>query len=244
MSDDRKAMSAAEIFNRDVEQFGAYVYADPTRLSSRLATDHWLEMMLDLGPLAGRQVLDLGCGDGSFTMRYAEAGAPERMLGIDSADHAVAAARQRRRGPSLDFLVGDGHRLPFADDSFDVIIIQAVLHHDDDPPATLREAFRVAREIFVLEPNGYSPILKILEKVMPYHRAHKERSYTARQLRRWVWEAGGETEVERFGGLVPMFCPDLMARALKRVEPAFEAMPGINRIACADYVFRARRRTS
>jgi hypothetical protein len=119
--------------------------------------------------------------------------------------------------------------------------MQAVLHHDSDPQATIREAFRVAREIIVLEPNGYSPILKLMERLSDYHRAHEERSYTAARLRRWVEAAGGRMVKGKFGIAVPMFCPDWLARTLKFAEPAIEGLPIVNRLLCAVYVFHATR---
>ncbi len=46
---------------------------------------------------------------------------------------------------SLPLTVYDGHRLPFADDSFDVVLLIFVLHHTRDPRAVLSEAKRVCR---------------------------------------------------------------------------------------------------
>ncbi len=51
-------------------------------------------------------------------------------------------------GPNVD-IVGDAHNLPFNNNSFDTIIMQAVLEHLHSPDIALKEAFRV------LKPNGY-----------------------------------------------------------------------------------------
>jgi SAM-dependent methyltransferase len=232
---------AAEIFNRDVETKGGYVYAQDGKLSSRLATQRWLELMLGLGDVKGRSVADIGCGDGTFTVRYWDRIEPRRMSALDPAFKALVAGAAKAQERPILFVAGDGHRLPYVDDAFDVAILQAILHHDTDPAATIREALRVARDVLVLEPNGYSPILKLIEKLSPYHREHEERSYTAGQLRRWVESAGGRIVKGRFGITVPMFCPDWLARILKLVEPAVERLPLVNRLVCAVYVFRASR---
>jgi SAM-dependent methyltransferase len=232
---------AAEIFNRDIEMRGGYVYALDDKLSSRLATERWLQLMLGMTDLKGRSVADIGCGDGTFTMRYWDRGEPRMMTALDPAIKALIAGAAKTQGRPIRFVAANGHHLPYADDSFDVAILQAILHHDSDPPATIREAFRVAREIIVLEPNGYSPILKLMERLSDYHREHEERSYSAARLRRWVEDAGGRVINGKFGIAVPMFCPDWVARALKFVEPAIERLPFVNRLFCAVYVFHAAR---
>jgi ubiquinone/menaquinone biosynthesis C-methylase UbiE len=232
---------SAEIFNRDVETKGGYVYALDSKLSSRMATERWLQLMFGLTDLSGRSVTDIGCGDGTFTVRYWDRGSPRLMVALDPAVKAVVAGAAKRDTRPILFVAADGHNLPFASDAFDVAILQAILHHDSDPQATIREAFRVAREIVVLEPNGYSPILKLMERLSSYHRGHLERSYTAARLRRWVEAAGGAVVKGRFGIAVPMFCPDWLARLLKAIEPPIERLPLINRIFCSVYVFQARR---
>jgi ubiquinone/menaquinone biosynthesis C-methylase UbiE len=232
---------SAEIFNRDVETKGGYVYALDSKLSSRLATERWLQLMLGLTDLTGRSVTDIGCGDGTFTVRYWDRGKPRLMCALDPAVKAVVAGAAKRESRPILFVAGDGHHLPYANDAFDVAILQAILHHDTDPQATIREALRVAPEIVVLEPNGYSPILKLMERLSPYHRDHLERSYTATRLRQWVEDAGGTVIKGRLGVAVPMFCPDWMARVLKFAEPAIERLPLVNRMLCAVYVFHARR---
>ncbi len=220
---------------------GGYVYALDSKLSSRMATERWLELMLGLTDLTGRSVTDIGCGDGTFTVRYWDRGHPRLMCAIDPAFKAVVAGDAKRDGRPILFVAADGHRLPYPDDAFDVAILQAILHHDSDPETTIREAFRVASEIVVLEPNGYSPILKLVERLSPYHREHLERSYTATRLRRWVEAAGGTVIKGRYGIAVPMFSPDWMAKVLKVVEPPIERLPIVNRIFCSVYVFQARR---
>jgi SAM-dependent methyltransferase len=131
--------------------------------------------------------------------------------------------------------------LAFPNDSFDIALIQSVLHHDDDPRGIIREAFRVAPEVLIHEPNGNNLGLKVFERLLPYHRAHHEKSYTSRQLKRWIEECDGQITFQRFAGFVPMFCPDRIARAMKAVEPLVERIPFANTMACAVCVYGARR---
>jgi 2-polyprenyl-3-methyl-5-hydroxy-6-metoxy-1,4-benzoquinol methylase len=63
--------------------------------------------VLDLaGPLAGRDVLDVGCGDGAYALAAARAGA--RVIGVDRSPADVEAARRKAAdtGAALELLVG------------------------------------------------------------------------------------------------------------------------------------------
>ena len=137
--------------------------------------------------------------------------------------------------------MGDVHHLPFPDDAFDVALLQSILHHDDDPRDMIREAFRVARTVVIHEPNGNNLGLKLIERTSRYHREHGEKSYRPAEMARWIRAAGGEVCALRFGGFVPMFCPDWMARLSKRLEPIVESTPVLNSHASAVYVVVAQR---
>ena len=105
----------------------------------------------------------------------------------------------------------------------------------------LKEALRLAPSVVSIEPNGYNPVLKVLERVSRYHRDHEEKSYPPSRLDYWVTRLGGAITSRQWIGLVPMFCPDWFARTLKTIEPTIERLPGVNRLCCAQYVFVAHR---
>jgi SAM-dependent methyltransferase len=235
------ARPGVDPFDADAATGAGYVYTTQKRLSSQLALARHLELILALGRLGGRSVLDIGCGDGFSTIQFWDAAGPSKLAGVDPAANAIRVANRNRGSRPIDFEAADGHNLPYPDDSFDLALIQGVLHHDDEPRASIREALRVAREVVILEPNGLNPGLKVIEKVSPYHRRHHERSYPRRRLRRWIEAAGGRVEEERFAVFVPMFCPDWMAKLMKRLEPLVERTPGLRSLCCAVYVLRACR---
>ncbi len=134
--------------------------------------------------------------------------------------------------------------MPFADNSFDVVLVQSVLHHDHDPLHMLREAFRLAPRIIIHEPNGNNPGLKVIEKTSRYHIEHNEKSYSTRTMKSWIKQAGGKVVYEKVAGFVPMFCPDWMAKAMKFIEPVVESIPLLRSIGCAVYVMTAVRDSS
>lgn len=230
-----------DVFNQDATSNFGYLYTTNTRLSSQLATHRSMDIILQTGCFAGRSVLDMGCGDAFYTIHFWDRGKPRAMIGIDAAHHAIQVANANKKDRPIRFLVADAHRLPYPDNSFDLVLVQSILHHDDNPLGIIREAFRLAPEILIHEPNGNNLGLKIIEKTSRYHREHHEKSYTTRQIIRYVKQAGGKVVYQRFAGFVPMFCPDWLARTMKVVEPVVEHLSLINAMGCAVIVLVAMR---
>jgi SAM-dependent methyltransferase len=99
-----------------------------------------------VGSVDGKRVLDLGCGDGLLTATLATHGA--RAVGIDvdrSALHAAVARMDTTRSGSARFVQGRIERLPFGDDTFDVVTAVTVLCLLPDRATAVREAARVLR---------------------------------------------------------------------------------------------------
>jgi 2-polyprenyl-6-hydroxyphenyl methylase/3-demethylubiquinone-9 3-methyltransferase len=90
----------------------------------------------------GDRVLDVGCGEGRFTIELARAGA--RVVGIDVAEEPLRRARARH--PELDLrLVDVAGAWELADAGFDVVWAGEVLGHVADTAAWLSEVRRVLR---------------------------------------------------------------------------------------------------
>lgn len=228
-------------FRADVAGNDGYIYTTNAGLSSRVANRRVTDVTLGLADFAGKRVIDIGCGDGTYTAELMDEGRPSRITGIDPASEAVEVAGRKNARPDITFTVSSAYDLPFPDDSFDVAYLRGVLHHMDQPAAALRESFRVAPMVVVIEPNGYNLGLKVIERCSEYHVQHGEKSYSPRTLDRWLAATGGTVTRRRWVGLVPMFCPDWCARALKRVEPVLEALPVLRAVGCGVYAFAAVR---
>ena len=234
--------SNVDVFNRDASAGEGYLYTATSRLSCRLATERSLEAILETGQFAGRSVVDMGCGDGHYTIRLWDRSHPRALTGLDAAEVAIQRAIEHKQDRPIRFAVGDAHKLPFADNSFDVALVQSILHHDDKPADIIREAFRLAPVILIHEPNGNNFGLKVIEKCSRYHREHAEKSYSSRKIARWIGQAGGEIQWKRFAGFVPMFCPEWLARIMKAVEPLIEGTPCLRVLGCAVFVVVAKRK--
>jgi SAM-dependent methyltransferase len=229
-------------FRADVEGNDGYIYTTNAGLSSRIANRRVTDVTLELADFAGKRVIDIGCGDGTYTAELMAEGRPSRITGIDPASEAVEVAGRKYGRPDVTFAVSSAYQLPFPDDSFDIAYLRGVLHHMDRPADALRESFRLAPTVVVTEPNGYNLGLKVIERCSEYHVQHGEKSYSPRTLDRWVARMGGTVTRRRWVGLVPMFCPDWCARPLKRVEPILEALPVLRSVGCGVYTFAAVRR--
>jgi SAM-dependent methyltransferase len=96
--------------------------------------------------LAGKDVLDLGCGYGGRSVRYAELG-PRSLTGVETAEPQCREARAfaASRKIAATFLTGCGESLPLQPDCFDCILSYDVLEHVCDVGKTLRECLRVLR---------------------------------------------------------------------------------------------------
>jgi SAM-dependent methyltransferase len=228
-------------FAADAAANEGYIYTTNAGLSSRLANRRLTEATLAAHDFTGARVLDMGCGDGTYTRELAEVADLRWVQGIDPAAEAVKVARAGTTRPNVTFAVASAYQSPYGPDTFDVALLRGVLHHMGRPVDALREALRVAPVVVVVEPNGYNPGLKALERFSRYHIEHGEKSYPPRGLDRWVAAVGGRVTTRAFAGFVPMFCPDWWARAAKVVEPAVERVPIVRAVGCAVYVFAAAR---
>ena len=223
-------------FNRDVRANQGYIYTTNVRLSSITANNRLSDIALNFVSFQAKRVLDIGCGDGTYSLELYDRGQPAYLRGVDPAQDAITIASQKVQGRSAEFSVDNAYQLNIPDDSYDLAHVRGVLHHMDYPQQAIGEVLRVARQALIIEPNGYNPILKLLEKISPYHREHDEKSYFPRQLDRWIELSGGVVVKRAYAGIVPFFAPDWYVHMAKPLEPLVEALPLMKQISCAVYV--------
>jgi 2-polyprenyl-6-hydroxyphenyl methylase/3-demethylubiquinone-9 3-methyltransferase len=98
-----------------------------------------------VGDWTGRDALDLGCAGGFMAEALAQRGA--QVTGIDPAADAVEAARVHaaQEGLAIRYDVGVGEALPYADESFDIVVCVDVLEHVADLRAVCDQVARVLR---------------------------------------------------------------------------------------------------
>ncbi|PSQ25653.1 SAM-dependent methyltransferase [Halobacteriales archaeon QS_9_68_17] len=107
------------------------------------------EAVLDtVGPVDGKQILEIACGTGRFTVMLAERGAD--VVGLDISGPMLQQGREKARSAGvedkLEFMRGDAGRLPFPDDHFDTVFAMRFFHLADTPAAFLSEMRRVSKD--------------------------------------------------------------------------------------------------
>lgn len=133
-------------------------YKDPTNLNARIALHArfaraevplypWLAGLL-VWPHGG-DVLEVGCGPGRLWEGIAELIPQVRLTLTDLSDGMLAAAAEAVRQIAAIELVAteacDARELPFADDSFDVVVANHMLYHVPEPQRAVAEFARVLR---------------------------------------------------------------------------------------------------
>jgi ubiquinone/menaquinone biosynthesis C-methylase UbiE len=106
--------------------------------------------------LAGKRVIDIGCGPGAFTRSLARQGA--QVIGVDPNEGTIEKARAAAAEEGLDiaFRVGVGESLPEGDGEVDIVVLSNSLHHVplDSMADALAEAARV------LVPGGFLYVME------------------------------------------------------------------------------------
>lgn len=108
---------------------------------------HFMRELVKRGVQADAAVLDAGCGTGGMILRLREQQPGWRWSGIDFMPIACELAR-KRCGPGTDIREASITALPFAEDSFDVVMSADVLCQVSDYDVAVKEFFRV------LKPGG------------------------------------------------------------------------------------------
>lgn len=226
------------IFKADVRKGGGYIYTDDKNYSALMAnkkqTDEIVNLILHSFP-EGIKIMDIGCGDGKYTLELFKALKPKFILGIDPAEEAIKVAKKRinkENKNKIQFRVANIYNLENIAKGYQLVVLRGVLHHLYQPKKAIKMISQYFDNVVVLEPNGYNPILKVIEKTSPYHRQHEEKSYPPPLLNKWFEDNGYRRVKQNFFGIVPYFCPDKIADLLKFLEVFFENTPLLKNIVC------------
>jgi SAM-dependent methyltransferase len=145
-----------------------------------------------LGDIAGKHVLDYGCGNGENCVPLARR--ESQLIGLDVSEALLDLARLRMRlnglGGQATFVAGSAHGVDLPDNSIDVVLGVAILHHLDLDIAA-SEIYRLlkpgGRAIFQ-EPVRNSALLKAVRAMIPYRQediSPYERPLTDGEIRRF-----------------------------------------------------------
>ena len=205
----------------------------------RHVAEHYIDkrtsLVKELLPLGGL-VLDVGCGTGQLGAAIASDGFD--VFGVDLSSSMVSQARQRGLSGTYAAVTT---ALPFADNSFDLALTVATLHHLETPERVARTVSEMGRVVkrggFVVlwDHNPANPYWPILMKRVPQD-SGDERLVPREELLHDVDVAG----LQRFrvlrSGFMPDFMPKQLAGPWRWVERAVEVTPGLNIFAAHNVV--------
>ncbi|TSB47642.1 class I SAM-dependent methyltransferase [Alkalicoccobacillus porphyridii] len=122
--------------------------------AEREAHEDWLHLILANTQIEGKRVADIGCGGGIYTRVLAQQ-QPASLFGIDGSKRMLEAARSKSSDSSVQFIHQDCEQLSeIPDNSLDVILERALIHHLKQLQLNFSEVSRVLAEresVFIVQ---------------------------------------------------------------------------------------------
>ena len=145
------------------------------------------------GTLNGKKILNIGCGGGIEAEWLTKKGA--KVIGFDlSVDFILAAGeRFRRNNLKAYFVQGNGEYLPFADNSFDTVLIYGTLHHIPQTDKVISETSRVAAELLIGSEPVEIPVLKYFMKIIDWNTEYNQLEtyrFDVKKLKNLIYKIG------------------------------------------------------
>jgi SAM-dependent methyltransferase len=127
------------------QEFGTREFFDAVERHRYTEYAPWMPSLMGFNDFAGARLLEVGCGMGTDLLQFARGGA--KVTGVDLTPRSMEISRQHLAvyGERGDFAISDGENLPFADESFELVYSNGVLHHTPDTAGAVREVHRVLR---------------------------------------------------------------------------------------------------
>lgn len=229
-------------YGKDILEQGTYSNVDS--LAIQLAGQRINDALFNAYSIKDKKVLDIGCGDGRASIDYLNYGAIY-VKGYEPCKEAVDAANniaiEKGLTDKLSFEVGNIYSLNITDSIYDVAVLRSIIHHLPDPQRAFYALAPFTEKILIMEPNGFNPFLKAIERLSSYHRAHQEQSFTLWKIKKWMANAGFAIRTFTYVNLVPVLCPDWFARVCKFFEPGVEKIPVLKQICCGQVIIYAEK---
>ncbi len=154
-------------------------------------------------------ICDQGCGAGFLANALAKEG--HHVVGVDLSAKSLATARAHDETKSVAYLKADASKLPFEDESFDVVTSLDFLEHIEDPKKTIDEAARVLKPggLFFFHTFNRNPIcwLVVVKGVEWFVKNTPKKMHVYKLLVRpsWVkkWCQENDMEVKEIHGVNP-----------------------------------------
>jgi ubiquinone/menaquinone biosynthesis C-methylase UbiE len=154
--------SVEEHTKRMYDEFGAEYQKSRDEKNVFRVYNEFLEvpqMIMAVGNIKGKKLLDVGCGAGVHAKAYVNKGA--KVQGIDISNTMVEMARQRCKG--VDFRVGSMNKLPYASGTFEIVTASLVTDYVKDLKKAFLEVNRVMKKGGLFYTSDNHPIASARE---------------------------------------------------------------------------------
>ena len=155
---------------KEITFFDRHAAADSYDVFAPESSALLIRTAVELGQFkSGDRVADLGCGSGVFSDLLRQHGCVP--TGLDISPKLIELGR--RKYPGIKFLEGDVENLPFADASFDGVLLAGIVHHFPDPSRCAAEVHRVLRpggRFVAFDPNRMNPFMWLYrDRASPFY---------------------------------------------------------------------------
>ena len=176
----------------------------------------------------GARIADLGCGSGVFSSVLQRRG--YTCTGVDLSPALIRIAKEKY--PGIEFIEGDVENLPFADASFDGVLLAGVLHHFSERGAFLAEVKRILKpggKFVAFDPNRMNPAMYLYrDRSSPLYSSvgvtENERPVLAPEIASEFAAAGFRVGTEYHSGMKYRY---IASGALRWLLPAYNFVDGI-----------------
>lgn len=147
---------------------------------------HYLRSIPDFcGDLKGKKLLEIGCGNGWISLRFAMSGA--RVWGCDISPKVLEVARRYAHAASLEINYEPMicEEMTYEDNFFDIVFMHMALHHCDVPAAAkqIRRVLKPGGKAIIVEDYAYHPIMRAYRWITPRKHTHDEHPLAEKDIR-------------------------------------------------------------
>ncbi|WP_439025533.1 class I SAM-dependent methyltransferase [Haloarchaeobius sp. DT45] len=190
-----------------------------------------------IGPVEDKDVLEIACGTGRFTVMLAERGAD--IVGLDISAAMLQQGRRKARAAGVDdhleFMRGDAARLPFPDNHFDTVMAMRFFHLADTPASFLSEMRRVSKDQVFFDTFNRFSTRSIYNWALPMG----SRLYSRSEVESLLSKSGLHLAGEDHDFVLPYGfyrqIPGDLASTFRGIDKEILEAPGLERLASVSY---------